>query len=183
MINHHFRGAGFFFTQRNATWSIGRNWTYFRDEWTTKKTLRQGDYNALNLYYFKGETKPIPEPGCPEAQQVSGNLGYCNYPTDEAVNFESDFMFDGCLVSVDTVPGGPRPNLNTGKMAVHEVGHWFGLSHTFQNDDGLFCKGAGDVIDDTPPQRYALSGCNATANTCGDPRGDPIRNFMGYSDE
>ena len=49
------------------------------------------------------------------------------YPKD-------DYATDGCNVLAGSMPGSPNAVLgyDRGKTAVHEVGHWFGLLHTFQ---------------------------------------------------
>ena len=45
-----------------------------------------------------------------------------------------DYATDGCNVLAGSMPKAPFPvyGYNLGKTAVHEVGHWFGLLHTFQ---------------------------------------------------
>lgn len=45
-----------------------------------------------------------------------------------------DYATDGCNVLAGSMPKAPLPvkGYNLGKTAVHEVGHWFGLLHTFQ---------------------------------------------------
>ena len=84
-------------------------------------------------------------------------------------------------VAVDyrTVPGGPIPTYNMGRTLTHELGHLFGLRHTFEGG----CSG-GDGIEDTPAQASPTEGCptNKNVDTCpNDPGYDPIWNFMDYS--
>ncbi|MDJ0763089.1 MAG: M43 family zinc metalloprotease [Myxococcota bacterium] len=79
-------------------------------------------------------------------------------------------------------------NVVTTSTFPHEVGHYLGLYHTFQN--GVENNGdqeeedaPGDYVDDTPCQWKDAVGCSA-ANTCidygpNDP-GDPIGNLMTY---
>lgn len=70
---------------------------------------------------------------------------------------------------------------NLGRTAVHEVGHWFGLLHTFH---GNSCEGEGDLIDDTRQEKTSTSGCPVGKNTCPELEGvDPISNFMDYSSD
>ena len=81
------------------------------------------------------------------------------------------------------MPGGPIGNYNLGYTATHEVGHYLGLAHTF--DDGVKgCIGHGDHVDDTPFMVEPTSGCPAdgTKDTCPKKPGfDPIHNYMDYS--
>lgn len=70
---------------------------------------------------------------------------------------------------------------------MHEVGHWMGLLHTFQ---GNTCRvgDAGDFIDDTNQERVPTQGCprEGSKDSCGlgpGRGGDPIHNYMDYSDD
>lgn len=78
-----------------------------------------------------------------------------------------------------------------GRTATHEVGHCFGLLHTFQSGCGNSCTNSGDRICDTPPTTEATYGCNTNQNTCandangsGSPYNsnvvDQIENYMSY---
>ena len=88
---------------------------------------------------------------------------------------------DGCNVHAGSMPNGILAYYNQGKTAVHEVGHWFGLLHTFQ---GSSCDPTdpGDYIEDTPQQSVSTDGCPAGKDSCPELQGlDPIHNFMDYS--
>lgn len=51
-----------------------------------------------------------------------------------------------------------------GHALVHEVGHWFGLLHTFEGstdaDPNGGCKGDGDFIWDTPAEASPSTKCD-----------------------
>ena len=70
---------------------------------------------------------------------------------------------------------------NLGKTSVHEVGHWFGLLHTFQ-DNTCDAGDVGDYIDDTPQESVSTDGCPVGKDSCpSSPGNDPVHNFMDYS--
>ncbi|KAF3909050.1 Ulilysin [Orbilia brochopaga] len=170
VMNEHYKSTGVVFDLKNISWTVNKDWSSFSvdaDDKTTeiamKKTLRKGGYAALNVYF-----RPLGD----------GLLGICEFPDD----FEpgtKDFWMDGCQVRHSSVPGGSTKNYDLGATATHEIGHWFGLFHTFQ--DG--CDG-GDQVDDTPAEADPTSGCPVGKDTCKGnkyPGLDPISNFMDYS--
>lgn len=80
-----------------------------------------------------------------------------------------------------------------GRTFTHEVGHCFGLLHTFQSGCGGNCSNSGDFVCDTPPTSQSTFGCNVSQNSCAnDPVGgesafndnvvDMIENYMSYDD-
>jgi len=147
---------------KNANWAVDEN----GGEYQMKQALRKGDYRSLNIYFI---------------YDISGNLGYCYYPQSGASPGSEVFIYDGCTILYNTVPGGSYVDYNQGKTAVHEVGHWFGLLHTFEGES---CSGSGDQISDTPQQSSPTSGCPASRNSCPNQAGnDPINNYMDYSSD
>jgi hypothetical protein len=146
---------------RNTTWRtavIGG-----RDDMAMRRALHRGGPEALNLY--------ISRPQSPGAGTV---LGWAT-PPHEA---RKSTALDGVVVHQDSLPGGDFRGYNRGDTAVHEVGHWLGLFHTFEGG----CVGPGDLVDDTPAQSEASSACDETKDSClAQPGTDPVHNFMDYS--
>ncbi|KAK3312672.1 hypothetical protein B0H66DRAFT_504574 [Apodospora peruviana] len=153
---------GFTFTLVGTDFTINSNWANDGAELTMKKALRKGTYRDLNIYFYKS---------------LGGNFGYCYFPTTVTTG-SNNFYYDGCSILSSTVPGGSSTNYNLGYTVTHEVGHWFGLYHTFQGG----CTGTGDAVADTPAQASASSGCPTGRDSCPSQAGlDPIHNYMDYS--
>ena len=74
----------------------------------------------------------------------------------------------------------PGTGYDKGKTAIHELGHYFGLLHTFGA-----CGGVGDYVEDTSPVGQAASihsPCTTTTDTCpGDAHTDDVSNYMNYA--
>jgi hypothetical protein len=163
-MNDNYAGTGFSFSLKNVTRTINSRWATDANELAMKKALRQGGYDALNVYFLTS---------------ASGYLGYCYFP-DTVAPGSDDFYYDGCTILASSVPGGGETNYEEGKTVTHEVGHWFGLYHTFEGG----CTGSGDSVSDTPAQSSPTSGCPATRDSCPNQAGaDPIHNYMDYSYE
>ncbi|WP_246236436.1 zinc metalloprotease [Actinomadura chibensis] len=148
------------FTLRAVTRTDNADW--FNDperyERTYKPRLRQGGKNTLNLY----------------SARIGGDLlGWSTFPW----KYQSEPKMDGVTIHYGSMPGGSIENFNKGFSATHEVGHWLGLYHTFQ--DG--CGGQGDRVADTPAERDPTNGCPAGKDTCPSSGEDPIHNYMDYS--
>lgn len=107
----------------------------------------------------------------------SGLLGWATFPWDLA----GDRIMDGVVILYSSLPGGTAEPYNLGYTAVHEVGHWLGLYHTFQ--DG--CDGSGDMVDDTVAHASPNYGCpeQGRNGACQVGEEAPIRNYMNYVDD
>ncbi|XWV24594.1 ulilysin [Tupanvirus deep ocean] len=132
----------------------------------------------------------------------NGLLGYAQFPWDNAPST------DGVVIAKGTF--GRKPSygeFNLNKTLTHEVGHWLGLYHTFQEtfayeggnidyQDGTPAEEIqevkGDCVADTPPQGSPTYG-NPFATPKTWPSSRPIdeskayrhmfMNFMDYSDD
>lgn len=104
------------------------------------------------------------------------SLGYTYMPWD----FPEDDYRHGVTVYYGTFPGEQGMPYNEGDTLVHEVGHYFGLLHTFQRG----CKAPGDFLPDTPYEKRPGYGCPVGRDTCPNRQGeDPIHNYMDYSED
>lgn len=161
IMNAGFAGTGFSFVlagvdrTANDTWyNMGYN---SQAERQAKSALRQGTADDLNFY----------------TATAGAYLGWATWPH----KYQSQPALDGIVVDHDSLPGGAYTNYSEGDTATHEVGHWLGLYHTFQNG----CSANGDYVEDTPAERIPARGCPVGQDTCSTPGVDPIHNFMDYS--
>lgn len=137
------------------------------------KSLIQWDPNKyLNIW--------VPE-------RIEGNiLGYATFPTWLAGSPGSDgIVVHGEYFGRDSTRIG---DYYQGRTASHEVGHWLGLYHTFQDGcvgmDPQSCATAGDRVCDTPPVTAPNFSCPFGINTCNESPidlPDQIENYMDYS--
>ncbi|KAJ7581314.1 hypothetical protein C8J56DRAFT_262311 [Mycena floridula] len=131
-----------------------------------KTTLQRGDFTCLNVYTVGFQ-----------AGLGEGLLGYSTFP----VSYSGNPKDDGVVLNYQTLPNGLIDGYNLGQTLTHEVGHWFGLFHTFSNGcvDG---PNGGDYIADTPAEASGASGCPVGRDSCPAlPGADPIHNYLDYS--
>ena len=202
VLNTAYRPSNITFRTQPYTYTIKDDWATDYDDKSMKTALRRGGYDALNIYFQTNLSTPSP-PGT----EASTLLGYCTLP--QSVTFvppncppanktangqclkqplgPSSYINDGCNVLASTMPSGGLQDYQEGKTAVHEVGHWFGLLHTFQ-DESCDPTDPGDYVDDTPQESVSTDGCPSlegyVKNSCpGSVGDDPIHNFMDYSSD
>ncbi|MGB2868063.1 MAG: M43 family zinc metalloprotease, partial [Bacteroidota bacterium] len=107
---------------------------------------------------------------------VQSYNGYARFPSA----FADTSKLHGVVVDFDAFVGGNGSPYNLGDLAVHEVGHYFGLLHTFEGG----CDEDGDLVDDTPKQQFGDGAidCSYPWDSCPLDEGiDPINNFMNYT--
>jgi len=169
ILNHDFASnpTGLTFYWAGLTRTVNADW--FNNagpgsDYAMKAALRQGGANALNIYSvgFNGGSG-------------QGLLGYAQYP----YYYQWYPTEDGVVIHYASVPGGTLAPYNEGKTASHEVGHWAGLYHTFENG----CASPGDSIQDTAPEAEPAFGCPWGRDTCSGGGVDPINNIMDYGDD
>ncbi|MES2397513.1 MAG: M43 family zinc metalloprotease [Bacteroidota bacterium] len=108
----------------------------------------------------------------------SGILGYASYPggpPDE----------DGIVLRHDYFGRIGTAATTLGRTTTHEIGHWFGLYHTFNGGCGIDTCSDGDYVCDTPPAINPNYGC-PTINTCSNdfPNvNDQVQNYLDYSND
>ena len=147
---------------------------WFRHEYGTpaegemKTALGKDTDHCLNIYTC--------EPG-------GGLLGYATFPWWLAETPQ----LDGVVLHHASFPKSPTPwvqqpwPFDLGMTAVHEIGHWCGLYHTFQGG----CEAPGDDVTDTPFEEGPAAGCpiDQPSSCPGETRFNPVENYMDYSDD
>jgi hypothetical protein len=135
------------------------------EERRAKEALRRGGPETLNVYTTDG----------------GGYLGWATFPS----SYRSQPSLDGVVVYYASLPGAGccgSSVYDEGDTAVHEVGHWLALYHTFQNG----CTPNNDYVVDTAAERVPAFGCPVGRDSCASTRHpglDPVFNFMDYTDD
>jgi hypothetical protein len=160
VLNDAYADYGISFTLSSLDYTQNSSWFNNDNENQYKAQLAISPSTTLNIY----------------TTTASDYLGYAYFPNSYS---ESSYMH-GVVLNYNSLPGGSWP-YNEGDTAVHEVGHYLGLYHTFEGG----CNGSGDYVNDTPAQDdgnniYSCYTMNTCINNAGN---DPIHNYMNYTDD
>ncbi len=99
--------------------------------------------------------------------------GYGTYPE------QTDAEKQGIVIHPKYFGNNTSRRFSLGRVAVHEVGHYFGLNHIWGNNSD--CE-TDDGVDDTPIQQYGYRGCPAHPQSSCESN-DMFMNFMDYVDD
>ncbi|KAK2612392.1 hypothetical protein QQS21_001656 [Conoideocrella luteorostrata] len=160
LLNKAYLPGNIQFNLVNISTSIQKHFTEGYYHGRMSHRYRKGDNRDLNIYFLHKSTYL----GTPElAYNVSPwNKDYASYFVDRVV-----LSLKGTLRE---------------SSIIHEVGHWFGLLHTWGEGEAS-CTGDGDLVDDTPAHLSSSGQCplDKPLDTCPDQKGlDPVHNFMNY---
>jgi len=163
VLNEDFASAGFHFTlasidrRKSSTWFAMKPGSM--EEKAAKDALAKDPARMLNIY----------------TAGPADLLGWAVFPW----SYSESSAWHGIVLLYSSLPGGSAAPYNLGQTATHEVGHYFGLYHTFQGG----CRAPGDYVNDTPYEATPAYGCPIGRNSCSSTGIDPIINFMDYTDD
>ncbi|PSN70305.1 hypothetical protein BS50DRAFT_571573 [Corynespora cassiicola Philippines] len=167
ILNEAFKPVGYSFHVVETERIINEQWYYnLRQESTVETevvTLRKGSNATLNIYTHGTLNDP--------------SIAWATLPMSV-----DRVQYDGVFQNATSWVGGGAPEFDQGDTLVHEVGHWFGLYHTFSFN----CEFSWDYVDDTPfeSDTLVLGGCPVGQDSCPDKPGlDSIHNYMAYTSD
>ena len=170
-LNAAYNGRGFTFVRGTTDRTNNSTW-YTMGYGTT------AEYNAKNYFGGMAANDSRYVLNFYTANPGGGLLGWATFPWERA----GAPRMDGVVILHSSINGGSAAPYNLGDTAVHEVGHWLGLYHTFQGGCGTGNNTtSGDYVADTAAEASPASGCPTGRDTCSYSGVDPITNFMDYT--
>lgn len=108
----------------------------------------------------------------------SGIAGYASFPGGPPEE-------DGIVVRHNYFGKTGTASSTLGRTTTHEIAHWFGLYHTFQDGCQTDLCTEGDLVCDTPPVALPNFNC-PVVNTCSNDSpdvNDQVENYLDYTDD
>jgi hypothetical protein len=130
-------GGGYYVSDTYFNKDNGHDSTGFLD-WRRKR--HQGKKTDVNIY------------------TANLNGGYALLP----LYVKDDPLADGMVIDYKSV----KSYTNYRNLAVHEMGHWLGLFHTFEGGCNSDPINGGDMIADTPAESGAHYDCDYNRDSC-----------------
>ncbi len=170
VLNTVYNSFGYSFYTASIDSAVNPGWYYATDS----HKFDTGQWNNDDQYLAMANVMTVDVPSSVNFFWTGATLtsGLGVYPWSFAEDDSSHGLFCGNY----TYPGSAG-NFSEGYTGVHEVGHYFGLYHTFENG----CTSPGDEVDDTPYQSEANFGCPTSIYSCGSY--DDMGNHMDYIDD
>ncbi|RDA91768.1 hypothetical protein CP533_4767 [Ophiocordyceps camponoti-saundersi (nom. inval.)] len=200
-LNRDFSPTEIAFDLINLEWIIEPRFAKLRDAAAIRfmqNKYNMGDEATLNIYVvseinlaFNATTTECSTPAQHDGNIKNGStsgitenpdgglLGVSSLPWSLVETGDDEGWANAVIIKSDTLP---RKHFEHtfGKTATHEVGHWFGLFHTFDDCESQF----GDLVVDTPDSAGPTHGCPIGRDSYPEKPGlDPIHNYMDYSSE
>ncbi|KAF9528764.1 hypothetical protein CPB83DRAFT_297937 [Crepidotus variabilis] len=175
VLNKDYAPSGISFILANISYTYQPSWyqnVYMdnKEADEMRQALRIGTASDLNIYTV----------GFLSEESKGKVAGYASFPFEYA---GAPFR-DSVVMLSSALPAVYEHSFYIGRVATHEIGHWFGLYHTFGNEEVGNCTGPGDYVDDTPMESLPAVACQTLRDSCPDQPGkDPVRNYMDYSPE
>jgi len=114
-------------------------------------------------------------------------LGYAQFPISSLPGLENsppDEKTDGVAVAYQAFGKGPyvlEPRYNKGRTATHELGHFFGLKHIW-DEISSGCTNDNDYVTDTPKQNSSTTTCPTHPQApCS--ANKMFQNYLDYTDD
>lgn len=157
------------------------------DEWFDFPAAYEEQYKSF-LSWDPSEYLNIYTTGVSDDDQST--LAWAYYPQGAAGEEDTD----GIVTLYDIVGrNGSHSPYDQGRVMTHEVGHYLGLLHTFDPNDGDGVSGEcengwdnGDLIQDTPEEDGPTFDCPTRAQSCDydlPSVGGNVHNYMNYTDD